>query len=129
MTRYILDTHAFLWFINDDPALNPHAKTLIENPANTLYLSMSSVWEMAIKTSLHKLTMPTPFDEFVAAQLTANSIMTLGVTLAHVGLVATLPFHHRDPFDRLIIAQSLHEDFPVIGKDEIFDAYGIQRHW
>lgn len=73
--------------------------------------------------------MPTPFEEFVEEQLQENSIGLLGITPAHTGIVATLPFYHRDPFDRLIIAQSLSEGFPVIGKDEAFDDYGIRRHW
>ena len=129
MTNYLLDTHSFLWFINADEALSSAARQFIEDTNNTLYLSVASLWEMAIKVSLGKLNLPSPFAEILEHQLRENGIGLLQITPAHTGLVATLPFHHRDPFDRLIIAQSLVEVFSVIGKDEIFDKYGVQRHW
>jgi PIN domain nuclease of toxin-antitoxin system len=127
--KYLLDTHTFLWFITADVALSVPAKTLIENANHTIYLSVASVWEMAIKVSLGKLTMPSPFTEFVLHQLNDNAVLLLNIEAEHAGRVATLPFYHRDPFDRLIIAQSLSESLPIIGKDEIFDSYGIQPHW
>jgi len=127
--NYLLDTHTFLWFINDDASLSSTAKTLIEDPENTIYLSVASIWEMAIKVSLDKLEMPSPFTDFIDEQLSKNTIILLGIKTEHTGIVATLPFHHRDPFDRLIIAQSKVEDIPVIGKDAIFDDYGIKRLW
>lgn len=127
--NYLLDTHTFLWFINDDRELSVMAKTLIEDPENAIYLSVASVWEMAIKVSLGKLNLPAPFTDFVAEQLSENSLRLLEIQVEHVGAVATLPFHHRDPFDRLIIVQSLSEHIPIIGKDQIFDGYGVQRHW
>lgn len=127
--KYLLDTHTFLWFINDDEALSTTAKALIEDPENSVYLSIASVWEMAIKVSLGKLVVPTPFSEFVMKQLEENGITLLEIKTEHAGLVSTLPFHHRDPFDRMIIVQSLNEKMPVIGKDEAFDLYKVQRHW
>ena len=127
--NYLLDTHTFLWFINDDEALSVSAKALIENPENTIYLSIVSLWEMVIKVSLGKLDIPSPFTEFVVNQLRENNISLLEIKPEHTGLVATLPFHHRDPFDRLIIVQPLNEKLPIIGKDEIFDQYGVQRQW
>jgi len=127
--NYLLDTHTFLWFINDDESLSSTAKALIEDPENTIYLSVASIWEMAIKVSLDKLEMPSPFTDFIDEQLDENTIILLNIKIAHTGIVATLPFHHRDPFDRLIIAQSKVEDIPVIGKDAIFDNYGIKRLW
>jgi len=127
--NYLLDTHTFLWFINDDTSLSSTAKALIEDPENTIYLSVASIWEMAIKVSLDKLEMPSPFTDFIDEQLNENTIILLNIKTAHTGVVATLPFHHRDPFDRLIIAQSKVEDIPVIGKDAIFDDYGIKRLW
>ena len=126
---YLLDTHTFLWFINDDASLSSTAKALLEDPENTIYLSVASIWEMAIKVSLHKLEMPSPFTDFIDEQLDKNTIILLNIKTAHTGIVATLPFHHRDPFDRLIIAQSKVEDIPIIGKDVIFDDYGIKRLW
>lgn len=127
--NYLLDTHTFLWFINGDSELSVRAQTLIEDPSNSIYLSVASVWEMAIKVSLGKLAMPSPFTDFVAEQLSENSLRLLEIQLEHAGAVATLPFHHRDPFDRLIIVQSLSENMPIIGRDQIFDVYGVQRHW
>jgi len=125
----LLDTHTFLWFINDDPTLSNPAKTLIEASEQGIYLSIASLWEMAIKVSLDKLEVPAPFAEFMLEQLRQNNIALLEIKADHVGQVATLPFHHRDPFDRLIIAQSLIEKLPIIGRDAVFDAYGVQRHW
>ena len=126
---YLLDTHTFLWFINDDKSLSIAAKSLIEDPDSAIYLSVASLWEIAIKVSLGKLTVPAPFAEFMEEQLHENSLTLLEIRTGHTGIVATLSFHHRDPFDRLIIAQSLAENFPIIGKDDIFDAYGVHRHW
>ncbi len=126
---YLLDTHTFLWFINGDASLSSTAKALIEDPESTIYLSVASIWEMAIKVSLDKLEMPSPFTDFIDEQLSENTIILLNIKTAHTGIVATLPFHHRDPFDRLIIAQSKVEDIPVIGKDAIFNDYGIKRLW
>ncbi len=126
---YLLDTHTFLWFINDDATLSATAKALIEDPENIIYLSVVSLWEIAIKVSLRKLEVPSPFTEFVIEQLRENAITLSTIKIEYLGGVATLPFHHRDPFDRLIIAQSLSENWPVIGRDEIFDAYKIERRW
>lgn len=84
---------------------------------------------MAIKVSLGKLEVPSPFSKFVMEQLEENTIVVLEIKAEHTGLVATLPFHHRDPFDRMIIVQSLNEKMPVIGKDEAFDLYKVERHW
>lgn len=127
--NYLLDTHSFLWFINDDKALSATAKVLIEDVNNVIFLSVGSVWEMAIKVSLHKLTIPSPFADFLTEQLRENNIVLYPIQMAHFGLVVTLPFHHRDPFDRLIIAQSLTDQIPIIGQDQIFDAYGVKRYW
>lgn len=127
--NYLLDTHTFLWFINDDVSLNSTAKTLVENPENTIYLSVASIWEMAIKISLGKLEILKPFTEFIDEQLRENTIVLLDIKTAHAGIIADLPFHHRDPFDRLIIAQAKGENFPIISRDARFDDYGIKRHW
>ena len=127
--NYLLDTHTFLWFINDSPDLSDIAQQHIESPENILYLSIASVWEMAIKASLGKLEMPTPFADFIDAQLEQNSIALLTITTAHAELVTKLRFHHRDPFDRLIIAQAQVEGLPIIGKDAAFDAYDIECIW
>jgi PIN domain nuclease of toxin-antitoxin system len=127
--NYLLDTHTFLWFINADPSLSTTAQAAIETGTNDIFLSIASLWEMAIKVSLGKLIVPLPFAEFMQEQMHKNGIMLLQIQMAHIELVTRLPFHHRDPFDRLIITQSLVNQIPIIGKDDIFDAYGIQRLW
>lgn len=126
---YLLDTHAFLWFVNDDDALSANARALIEAPENIIHLSIASLWEIAIKVSLGKLEAPSPLQDFLQTQLRANNITLSTLKIEYIGLVATLPFHHRDPFDRLIIAQSLTDDLPIIGKDDVFDTYGVKRYW
>jgi PIN domain nuclease of toxin-antitoxin system len=126
--RLLLDTHAFLWFIDDNPRLSARAKTLLESDADIL-LSAASLWEMAIKVSLGRLTLAQPFDSFLPEQLTKNAVEILPITVAHLGAVAALPFHHRDPFDRLLIAQASVERAPVVSADAAFDAYAVQRIW
>jgi PIN domain nuclease of toxin-antitoxin system len=126
---YLLDTHTFLWFINDDEALSAYAKALIENTDNLIFLSIATLWEMAIKVSLGKLKVPMPFAAFMDTQLRDNDMKVLSISIEQLDLVASLPFHHRDPFDRLIIEQSLNERLPIIGRDTLFDAYGVKRYW
>jgi len=127
--RLLLDTHTFLWFILDAPQLSASAKALIENPANKRLLSMASIWEMAIKTSNGKLTFKQPFEVFIPRHLRLNGIELLAIELPHVMALLDLPFHHRDLFDRLIIAQSMVEQHPLITVDSAFAAYPIQTMW
>lgn len=125
----LLDTHAFLWFIKDDASLSLRARGLIEEPENKRLLSIVSLWEIAIKASLGKIVLKLPFDALMPRQLQENDIDLLPIALPHLGLVERLPFHHRDPFDRLIIAQSLVENLPLVSIDSQFDKYGVQRLW
>ena len=127
-TRLLLDTNAFLYFINNDSALSKKAKSLLESEIN-LVISAASVWEIAIKFSIGKLTLPDSFGNFIPSQIQQNDIEILPVTLPHLEKVSVLPFHHKDPFDRLIIAQSMVEDLPVISSDAAFDSYKIERIW
>ncbi|HXM50708.1 MAG TPA: type II toxin-antitoxin system VapC family toxin [Pyrinomonadaceae bacterium] len=127
--RLLLDTHAFLWFIMGSANLSVNARALIENPANERQLSVVCLWEIAIKTSLGKLTLSAPFDELIPAQLMLNGIDVLNIKVDHLSTLTSLPFHHRDPFDRLIIAQAIVEKLPVISLDGVFDTYGVTRHW
>lgn len=127
--RCLLDTHTFLWFVGGDTRLSQAARAAIEDPANTGLLSVASAWEMAIKVSLGKLSLTMPVERFIVEHGEGNGIELLGITLAHVGAVETLPFHHRDPFDRLLIAQARVEGLTVIGADTTFDAYGVKRVW
>ena len=90
---------------------------------------MASVWEMAIKSSLKKLKMSLPIDQYIATRTQAHSITMLDITMDHMAVVENLPYHHKDPFDRLLIAQCLSERLPVLTADKMFDAYPIQRIW
>jgi len=94
-----------------------------------MFISIASIWEMAIKVSLGKLQLSQPFDLFITNQLILNDIRILDIAINHSLFVATMPFHHRDPFDRMIIAQSLTESLPLISADTAFDSYGIARIW
>jgi PIN domain nuclease of toxin-antitoxin system len=127
--RALLDTHAFLWFITADPKLSAQAEKTIRHGDNELLLSMASVWETAIKVSLGRLPLPEPIETFIPAQLQINRIGLLPIEAGHTFGIVHLPFHHRDPFDRLIIAQALAEDLPIVSGDATFDAYGVRRVW
>lgn len=127
--RYLLDTHTFLWFLADDAQLSSPARDLIADGTNTIVLSVGSLWEIAIKVSLGKLTLSQPYATLIPTQLLQNSVDLLQITVNHAALLAVLPFHHRDPFDRLLIAQALVEQMPIIGTDTVFDSYGVTRLW
>jgi PIN domain nuclease of toxin-antitoxin system len=121
----LLDTHVFLWFVNDHPKLSNHLKDLIEDDDNVSYLSMASLWEMSIKFNLGKLTLEPDYEEFVEREVITSSIKLLKIELEHLKINAALPFHHRDPFDRLIIAQAVVENLPIISVDSAFDKYSV----
>jgi PIN domain nuclease of toxin-antitoxin system len=127
--RYLLDTHSLIWFIGGDAQLSAHAQQLMDDEGNELFISIASLWEMAIKLSIGKLNLEQPFEEMFPEQLENNSIEILTITIDHLKAVCTLPFHHRDPFDRLIIAQAQVEGLPIISVDTVFDGYGIKREW
>jgi len=125
----LLDTHTFLWFIIGDRRLSSTARALIESDENQKLLSMASVWEMAIKSSLGKLQTVQPFEEIIPRQLRANRVGLLDIGLQHLMTLHALPFHHRDPFDRLIAAQCLTDGLALASRDPAFDAYGVERAW
>ncbi len=124
----LIDTHTFLWFVNDDPHLSPMAVTLLESD-NTVLLSIASLWEIAIKVSIGKLTLPQPFDQFILEQLALNDITVLPIRIADCYHIIGLPFHHRDPFNRMIITQAVVEGTPIVLGDTVFDAYNVNRLW
>ncbi|MEW6158515.1 MAG: type II toxin-antitoxin system VapC family toxin [Verrucomicrobiota bacterium] len=127
--KILADTHTFLWFVTDASQLSAKAKTLLEAPDTERFFSLASVWEIAIKTSLGKLTLRKPLEEFLPEQLAANRFNMLNISAEHALRVAQLPFHHRDPFDRMLVAQSLAENLPLVSSDNALDAYGIKRLW
>lgn len=126
--KLLLDTHTFLWFIEDNPKLSAAAKKLLESDVD-LTISAASLWEIAIKVSIGKLTLTQPFQQFIPDQLTRNSVKLLAISIAHLAVVSTLPFHHRDPFDRLMVAQAITEQLPIVSVDDKFDLYGVNRLW
>jgi PIN domain nuclease of toxin-antitoxin system len=125
----LLDTHTLLWFLDDDVRLVPPAKALIEEPANRKLVSMATCWEIAIKAGLKRLDLGEPAATFLPRELATNGFDVLPIELAHATFVETLPPHHKDPFDRLLIAQLLIERFDVISADQVFDQYGVTRLW
>ncbi len=127
--RLLLDSHAFLWFILDDARLSDRAKSLIAAAESEVVISPATLWEMAIKVRLGKYTLPEPFGLFMQTQLTLNRISLLPIDVRHTALLATMPFHHRDPFDRLIVAQALVESIGLVSVDARLDAYGVARLW
>ncbi|HSM91504.1 MAG TPA: type II toxin-antitoxin system VapC family toxin [Anaeromyxobacteraceae bacterium] len=127
--RLLLDTHAFLWWVADDAALSRAARKAISDPSNECLVSAASAWEMAIKVSIGKLSLGSDVRRFLPEQLAANGFEALPVSVAHATRVAALPFHHRDPFDRLLAAQALEERVPIVSADAIFRRYGVRRIW
>ena len=126
--RLLVDTHAFLWFVAGDAKLSPTARRALEAANVQLHLSAASVWEIAIKSSVGRLTLPEPVTEYVADKVRAG-LHVLAVDWAHAAAVEHLPFHHRDPFDRLLIAQAHAERLPIVTRDRIFRRYGISVVW
>jgi PIN domain nuclease of toxin-antitoxin system len=127
--RLLLDTHTFLWWINNDPLLTDSARVAIANERNECFLSLASCWKMAIKTSIGKLRLTRSVDRFITEELTANNFQMLTIDFRHVAKIATLPFHHRDPFDRLLVAQALVEKMAIISADAVLSEYGVKRIW
>ncbi len=127
--KILLDTHVFLWFISGNPKLSDYARQLIEDLSNERLLSIASLWEMSIKASIGKLRLDLPFTEIFTEHIISNAIKLLNISPKHLDNLRALPFYHKDPFDRLIIAQGQNEDIPILSKDEIFREYGIQCLW
>ena len=125
----LLDTQALLWFLLDDPRLSRKALEAIVDAKGLTFVSAASLWEIAIKISLGKYALPAPFTAFWDEQLKVNELTLLPLAVSHVARIVDLPFHHRDPFDRLIIVQSLVEGVQVISNDTLFDQYGVDRIW
>lgn len=125
----LLDSHSFLWMALDAPQLSAGARAAIANPANRKYVSMVSLWELAIKDGLGKLELQAPLSELLGKIGNPFPLHRLGIRDAHVLAYRQLPLHHRDPFDRMLVAQALSESLTIVGNDEALDAYGVQRIW
>jgi PIN domain nuclease of toxin-antitoxin system len=111
------------------PGFSSKAKQLVIDPENSLFLSLASIWEIAIKCSIGKLKIADPIESFIPTVMQANDIEQLDVTFRHVARTASLPFHHRDPFDRLLVCQVAEERLTLISADPIFDRYQVPRIW
>lgn len=127
--RALLDTHAFIWWANDDPFLSAPAREALSEVGNEIYLSSVTPWEMSIKMALGKLTLTGPLHEFVPFQVNLYGFIPLQVNFNHAYRVGTLPRHHGDPFDRLLIAQAIEENLVLITCDGKFAPYGIPTLW
>mgnify|MGYP001225737183 CR=1 FL=1 len=127
--RVLLDTHALLWFLLADHKLSQRAQEMISDAETVVEISPASYWEIAIKISLGKYELPEPYAQFMERELMINDFSILPILPRHTALLTNLPFHHRDPFDRLLIAQSMAEAIPLVSCDQNFDAYAISRIW
>lgn len=126
---FLLDTHALLRFLLDDERLSATARKSIQSASEEIYVSPASLWEVAIKVSLGKYALPVPFARFWEQQFRTNDLAILPLSVLHFDEVSRLPFHHRDPIDRLIVAQARVDSVPVISLDEALDQYGVERVW
>jgi PIN domain nuclease of toxin-antitoxin system len=127
--KVLLDTHTFLWFSSDDPSLSSSARARIEDGRNDKFLSVASIWEMALKIAIGKLDLGAELGDLVTTSAERNGISLLDVRKEHALGVVGLPLHHRDPFDRLLVAQALVEGMVILGRDPAFDAYPVRRVW
>jgi PIN domain nuclease of toxin-antitoxin system len=123
----LVDTQALLWFDEANAQLSSFAKSLIEDPANELWLSAASYWKVALKLGTHKLTLKSPFDEFMTRVISENGLKILPIKISHCAELIYLPHHHRDPFDRVMIAQAIVEKIAVVSADAQFDEYPMTR--
>ena len=126
--RYLLDTHALIWHLEDDARLSTISKSVVENEQNEIFATIASFWEMAIKISLGKLNLKMPLDDMFE-KLESMEIAIINIQASHVRNVQNLPHHHRDPFDRMIIAQADAEKCTIISIDNAFDAYSTPVLW
>jgi PIN domain nuclease of toxin-antitoxin system len=127
--RILLDTHVLIWLVEGDKNLSTVARSAIEDEDNSLYLSIASLWEITIKLSLDKLDLQLSVDEMVESFLIPGGIEILQIETSHLSILRDLPLHHRDPFDRLIIAQAQAEKMTLISADGVFDLYDVDLRW
>lgn len=128
---HLVDTHSLIWYALDDPRLSATARDLIKDPGNQIMVSPASYWEIAIKVSIGKLDLHQSYENFLALCLGPSGFRVIPIEPAHTTRLAALPFPpgHKDPFDRLLIAQAIVEGVPIIGADLAFDDYPVRRIW
>ncbi|AKE64584.1 hypothetical protein NIES3806_16540 [Microcystis aeruginosa NIES-3806] len=125
----LLDSHTLIWFSQNSPQLSSSAIEILENRNNLLFLSLVSVWEIQIKVQLGKLNLDISLSEIVKDQTKINDVQILPMKLSHIWTLDTLPYYHKDPFDRLLISQAITENLIILGVDSVFDAYPVQKIW
>ena len=123
--KLLLDTHILIWLLEGNQNLRPNVKEVVEDETNILYLSIVSLWEIAIKTSLGKLQLETPLEKIICDFVLPSGIKILPIDIAHLLTLQNLPFHHRDPFDRLLIAQAKSETLTLVSEDHVFPQYQV----
>ncbi|MBW4643031.1 MAG: type II toxin-antitoxin system VapC family toxin [Goleter apudmare HA4340-LM2] len=127
--NFLLDTYTLIWWSIDPIRLSQQVRNLLDDESNNLFLSIISVWEMQIKLQIGKFTLKMPLSELIKDQQETNDLQLLPIELTHIYALTNLPNHHRDPFDRLLIAQATVEQIPIVSIDSVFDNYPIQRLW
>jgi len=127
--KLLLDTHAFIWWVSDPSKLSSRALALCQDPANSLLFSVASAWEMQIKVQLGKMELSQPLANIIADQQQSGNIELFPVILTHVLALENLPGHHKDPFDRLLIAQAIVENAVLVSRDEVFKQYPVNVQW
>jgi PIN domain nuclease of toxin-antitoxin system len=125
--RALLDTHTLVWAVDNPPKLGPKATGALQDPASELLLSAGSIWELAIKIGLQKLTLSMPFPHWISQAIADLGLTVMPITVEYTDILITLPHYHRDPFDLLILAQAIAEKAPVVSGDANFDAYLVTR--
>jgi PIN domain nuclease of toxin-antitoxin system len=125
--RFLLDTHTFLWAITDSSRLSPKAKALMASGES--WFSVASIWEVIVKVQSGKMSLPRPVGPFLTSELASSGVQILPVSLNHVLRVESLELHHRDPFDRILIAQSIEEHLPMLTIDPLFEKYPVKIIW
>jgi len=127
--RVLIDSHALIWYVDQDNLLSPPAHAAISDPASELLFSAGSIWEIAIKVGLGKLGLSLPFRDWITSAMSDLGLTVLPITVPYADLQSGLLRHHGDPFDRLLVAQALVENVPLVSADATFDLYGIRRIW
>ncbi len=127
--KVLLDTHAFLWLLTGDDRLSETARETFLNPQNSLYFSAASLWEVCIKKSLGKISLASGWFQTIRSEMEINAIQWLPIEMPHCDEVTKLPFHHRDPFDRMLIAQAMVEEMHLLSRDSLLSDYAINRIW
>jgi len=127
--RALLDTHTFLWWIIDNPQISSRVRDIMSNSSNELFLSAASCWEIAIKAKIGRIKLPDRPQIFVSQQMALNTIQGLPIQISHALHVFNLPHHHKDPFDRIIIAQAQLEKLPILTSDAMISKYKVKIIW